>query len=125
MQRSRLAAMVLLLMVTPLAGCASSGQSGSSSSEGSRDVLTREQLSDLDNLSAYDAVSRLRSTWVRSPRYSGIRIYLDGILQGGVSALRSIQTKNVEEIRFLDPRQATMEFGTGHRGGALLIKTRR
>jgi hypothetical protein len=39
--------------------------------------------------------------------------------------LRSVSVANVEEIRFLDARDATTRFGTGYVSGAILITTGR
>ncbi len=123
MRASQFAAAAVLFVAMPLAGgCASTGEGGG---DAPGDVLTRELLAPYDNLTAFDAMVRLKPIWVRSSRLSRIRIYVDGILEGGRSTLRNIQTRNVEEIEFLDPREATMEFGTDHGGGALLVSTRR
>ncbi|MGH7476389.1 MAG: hypothetical protein ACRELD_08870 [Longimicrobiales bacterium] len=122
----------LSLVVLALAACASSGRGGSDSAASSgADVLSESQLADIDNLNAFEALQRLRPMWLRQRgvdsfgggRPEGIRVYVDGVLEGGVATLRAISVRNVSEIRFLDSRQATLRFGTDHGDGAILVRT--
>lgn len=118
---------VLVLVLGP--ACASTG--GGSDSD--RAVLTRAQLEPVEYLSAYDAIRRYRPIWLRTERGQdsftsqgrrGLRIYQDGVFIGGTPVLQNLQVREIEEIRFLDKRQATTRFGTDHAEGALLIMTR-
>lgn len=120
---------VVVLVLAP--GCATMATDGSD--RGSREVLTREQLESVGYLSAFDAVRRLRPTWLQTERGQdsfvtqsrrGLRVYLDNIQLGGPETLQSLQVKDIQEIRFLDKRKATTEFGTDHAEGALLVITR-
>jgi hypothetical protein len=112
--------------------CASTG-TGSSSSGGDRDLLTREQLEGMDHLTAYDAIRRLKPRWLQAERgqdsfasqdMRGTRVYVDGVLFGDTEALRRLDVRDIGEIRFLDKRRATTRFGTDHAEGAILISTR-
>lgn len=118
------AAWVLL----PLMACASGG---GGSSGGRLNVITEADLVPLERLSAYDAVQRLRPNWLRTRGVdsfynpSEIMVYVDGTLAGGVDELRRVSSENVTEIRYLDSREATTRYGTGHASGAILVTTRR
>lgn len=121
----------LVLGALMLVGCATARASDSDAPE---DVLTRDQLDRVDFLNAYDAVRRLKPIWLRSERgqdsfivqgQRGLRVYVDGLLYGDKESLRTLQVQNIEEIRFLDKREATLAFGTNHAEGALLILTRK
>lgn len=125
----RLLIAVLVLVLVP--GCASTG--GGSEEGSDRAVLTRAQLEPVEYLSAYDAIRRYRPVWLRTQRGQdsfstqgrrGIRIYQDGVFIGGMPVLQNLQVREIEEIRFLDKRQATTRFGTDHSEGAILITTR-
>ncbi len=115
-----------------VAACASS--SGGAPS-GSRDVLTEQQLSAYTHLNAYDAIRQTRPQWLRSGRGQssliqssqdrrGIRVYVDGVPMGDAAALRTIDTRTVAEMQFLDAREATLKYGTNHSEGAILVTTR-
>lgn len=122
------AAATLLMLA---AGCASTGSEERDRQP--RDVLTRAQLDAVDHLTAFDAIRRFKPLWLRTERGQdsfvsqgrrGLRVYIDRVFFGGVESLRNIDVRNVEEIRFLDKRKATTEFGTDHAEGAILITTR-
>jgi hypothetical protein len=120
--------------VVALGACATAG-GGSGGDTEDRDVITRAQMAGLEHLSVYDAVRRLKPAWLRTSRGTdsfitemqsrrGVRVYVDGALRGGAAELRQLSVQDVQEVRRLDARQATMEFGMDHTEGALLVKTR-
>lgn len=125
-----------LLALAIFAGCAGSGAGDTEAAppqSGSRDVIVQEELAANSELSAFEVVRRLRPAWLRyrgqsvlsSPEREGLRVYLDGSFYGDADALGQLQARNLEEIRFLDSRQATLRFGTGHTVGAILVTTRK
>lgn len=126
---------VLLVSIAWAGACASAGAPSSRGDRGDdRDVLTRAQLEEVSYLNAQDAVQRLKPIWLRTERGQdsfitqgrrGLRIYVDGIYYGEKESLRTLQVQTIEEIRYLDKREATRRFGTDHSEGALLILTRR
>lgn len=126
---------MLLLGALTLGGCATT-EGVEREERSSRDVLTREDLSAYDHLEVERTIRQLRPRWFRSLRGTesltpqqqgqrGLRVYIDGSLVRDANPLRSLQTRHVEEIRFLDKRRATTRFGIDHGEGALLITTRR
>lgn len=121
--------MMCLLPLLVLGGCASAG--GPASTSGNRDVLTEADLSGMDELSVYGAIRRLRPSWLRPRGQStlnaneAIRVYLDGGFFGEVRALLDMPLQGVQEVRYLDSRQATLRFGTGHTAGAILVTSKR
>ena len=98
-----------------------------SSLGGDPNIITREQIASLEVTYAIDAVRRLRPSWLRSR--GGIDeepvVYVDAARRGGTRVLATISVENVEDIRYLSGPDATTRLGTGHRGGAILIRTRR
>jgi hypothetical protein len=42
-----------------------------------------------------------------------------------VEFLLQIRKQTIQEIRYLDPREATFKFGTGYSAGVFLITTKR
>jgi hypothetical protein len=114
-------------------GACASGRTDTSSRSYS-EVITEEELLDIGELSAYEAVRRLRPRWLslRGPLTTmnpgarqGIRVYVDGGFRGGVDELKSLQASDVGSMRFLDAREATTRYGTDHADGAIVVRTRR
>lgn len=127
---SRYLAVALLLLVG-LAGCASSGGARGASS-GDSDVLTEEEMADWATQDLYSVVQRLRPRWLqaRAPATvqgrQSITIFLDGIRQNGdPDILRNLRTSEIQEVRYMNARDATTRFGTDMTGGALLVVTKR
>lgn len=50
-------------------------------------------------------------------------VYLDGRRSGDPDAIKGLKTLDIEEVRYLTPNEAGQEYGLGHEGGAILIKT--
>lgn len=50
--------------------------------------------------------------------------YLDGTRLTDLSALGGVPTASVVEVRYLPGSEATTRFGTGHIGGAVVVRTR-
>ncbi|HUF68864.1 MAG TPA: hypothetical protein VMM79_09510 [Longimicrobiales bacterium] len=133
MTRARLVtAATTTAAVLALSSCGATSGGAGSPAGGERNLLTAEQLSTMHNADAYQAVSRLRPAWLivrgtgsfQPSSNEGVRVYVDRILQGGVAALRAIAVQTVEQMRFLDGRDATTQFGTNHGSGAILVTTR-
>lgn len=126
---------LVVLLTSSLAafGCASSGGAEDGSSGGSRNLITAEDLNDpaVQSLNALEAVDRLRPRWLRSrtsSRGGGQTrpvVFLNGARYGGLDALQNIQVGDVEQIRFINARDATTRFGTGVQGGVIAVETRR
>jgi len=114
-----------------LAACASSG-----SQEGParrRDVISAQEISGLQVASGYEVVQQLRPEYLRTRGVQSMQtastqlavVYVDGVRHGGPEALRQIPRESIQEIRYLNGSDATTQYGTGHGGGAILVRTRR
>lgn len=120
---------IVLVGAVLLYGCASPRTGGEGTT---RNVITAEEIADptFHTASAWDAVQRLRPHWLRSRATisSGETspfVFLDGSRFGDLQALRTIPVADVEEMRFLDSRDATTRFGTGYSAGVIEVSTRR
>ncbi len=117
-----------VLLVGALAGCASTGASGTR-----RDTaeLTAEEIMATSALNCFEAVRQLRPMWLtaRSTSLSGERftpvVFVDRAPQGDVDFLRSIPVQEVERLRFMNARDATTRYGTGYPAGIIEVFTRR
>jgi hypothetical protein len=98
-----------------------------------RNVITRAEIGPVEHLSAYEVVTTLRRQWLSGhgalAANDGMpeapRVYVEGIRVGSCEMLKGIAASTVNELRFLDAREATTRFGTGHTAGAILVALRR
>jgi hypothetical protein len=143
MNRRVFFAAVIVLLPATLGGCASGG--GGSSTD--RDLLTMEDLAPYRAQDVYQAVQRLRSTWLNARGSQGtwqpavepdalptraddggagqVQVYIDGTrAMTGLDALRDLSVEEVQEIRHMNSRDATMMYGTDHGAGAILVTTK-
>jgi outer membrane cobalamin receptor len=116
----------LLLAITT--ACASAGARPSRTS----DVITIEEIESASVSTAYEAVQRLRPSFLRGRGQSSIQnpggdlpvVYVNGLRTGGIDQLHNIPAQDVREIRFISASDATTRYGTGHTGGIIEITTR-
>lgn len=124
-----LRASVIALFMLVAAACASAG---GGSSGGSRDLITREQIEDLPEGTAFTVVQRYRSGWLRArsqgsftsstPDYAVV--FVDEMRYGDINSLSRISTSNIETIEYISATDATTRYGTGYPGGIIRIHTR-
>lgn len=116
---------VLLLALVAAAGCATasagSGEDGEPA-RGSSSLIIRAELEPLHQLSAYQAVERLRPRWLRQRLGRIPRVVVEGNPGQGLDILRSIRATDIRQMRFLAARDATTRWGTGYDGGAIVVE---
>lgn len=122
----RVASAVLgLALLAGLGACASGG-----SADSDRYVITSEQIMEQPNMTAYQLARRLKPFWFQTrglDNMSGAQallVVVDGAIRGSVEVLQGYQSHDLEEIRYLNRREATMRFGDRGGGGAILLNTR-
>jgi len=104
----------LLLLV---GGCA--GNAVTQAPRASANVLTAEELQAGVYETVFDAVSALRSNWLRErppSDYTGdfpevAQVFVDGLHLGDVSVLRQILPRDVAHLRYLTVTQAAATIG--------------
>lgn len=123
---SRLTIVSCLLIV---AACATSP--GSATADGSAAAISADEMETVRNLDGFEAVRRLRPTWLQTRGVAsfnqpgGIKVYVNGMIRGGVSELRTLRARNIETMGFLTAREATTRFGGDHSDGAILVRLKR
>ena len=118
-----------LLIVSGSLACASSG---GTTTRGSRNVITLEELANEPSGTLYEAIQRLRPRWLqnrgisnsRTLRPTPLQVYLDNAPLGTTGSLRTISVTDVDRVEFMSANDATTRFGTGHDGGAIIVSTR-
>jgi hypothetical protein len=101
-----------------------------------RDLISQEEL-ELESARSPDlfrAVRILRRHFLEGPRgtrsMGGARVvtrpivYLNANRMGDATALQNIPTREVAEVRFIPPTEASTRYGMDHGGGVILVRTR-
>lgn len=119
----------LLLTAIVLLGACSSVRPGTPR-PANQNLITRDEILHSGFSNAYDLVQKLRPLWLTKRgevsffQQTDVVVYLDGTRLGGPESLKDLNSTDIESLRFLDARQATLRFGSGHVHGAILITTR-
>ena len=117
-------AFVVILSIT--GGCSANRTAGSRDvTSRSSSVLERSEILAYSGQTALQAIESLRP-WFLRPRWrldEPIRIYIDDFRLENFAQLGDVQAMFVSEIRLLSPTDATLRYGTGHTGGALIVRT--
>lgn len=127
---ARLVALVALAAALLASACAVGAPTSGPS--GSRDEITRQELDELNADDVMEAVTILRPQWLRyrPMRTPGspepvVGVVVDGRPRGTRADLAQIPIGSVERIQFMSAGDATIRFGTGYTGGAIIVTTRR
>jgi hypothetical protein len=119
-----------LAMAALALACSSARSNGTAGR--SRNVITAEEIHRVNRTSLYDVIQALRPEFLRgrgqqtlgNASSTEVVVYLDGVRAGGPEMLQRLTPDAAIEIRYLDARDATTLYGTGHTSGAILVKTR-
>ena len=92
-------------------------------------VITKEEIAASRATNAYDAVSRLRPNFLHFHGQTTIsgsdtgypKVYLDRILFGDLSSLRTLDVNGIREIRYYNGAEASNRFGLGNVSGAIEV----
>ena len=99
----------------------------------SRQMVTAEQIYLSGGSTVFDGFQVLRSRGVTVRTTSSIQagqrippvLYLDGARLESLDILRSIGYADLDSLVYLDADDATLRYGTGHMGGAIIVRTKR
>lgn len=123
MRRQRIIAPLAMLVL--LAACATSGVSSGESSGPRRrtNVLVPEEWQGQNLTTAYDAVQRLRPSWLQARGGTGLPAVFRNNTEWGSHprALDGILLDEISEMRFMSGPDATTRFGSGYPGGIIHV----
>lgn len=138
MRNALMCATVLTVIACGGAGTGSASQPTTTqrTPRGTADVITEAEINAVAYQNALEVVTNLRPNMTR-PRGVGadasgmyaatipIIVYMDDIRLGEVGSMVNIPASRVKEIRFINSRDATTRYGTGHSSGVILVTTKR
>lgn len=92
-------------------------------------VITKEEIAAANVYNAYDAVSMLRPNFLHFHGQTTIigsdtgypKVYLDRILFGDLSSLRTLDVYGIREIHYYNGQEASSRFGLGNVSGAIEV----
>jgi len=124
---------LLFAASTLLVGCAGGG---GPSTQTPRDynVITLEEIEATEAITAYQIVQQLRPRWMvrnRGDRSFAVddsdyaKVIVDEMPPREFDFLRELRREVLQEIRFLEPRDATLLYGTGYNAGVIKVTTKR
>lgn len=128
--RTRVALLVAAFCVASVA-CTSPG--ARKANIATRNLITADDITRVGAATALEAIQRLQPNMLQKKRgpssinfedQAQIMVYVDGSRLGGIETLTLIQAAAIVEIRFLSASEATIRYGTGNAGGAIVITTR-
>jgi hypothetical protein len=129
--RSRRRVLVALGMIVALAACASAGGTSAGTRRSSSTRLVAADFETDVGLDVYSIIQRYRPRWLQvrggttAQGPARISVIIDGTRQqGSLEILRSIRGSEVDELRFLNARDATTRYGTDMTGGAIEVDTK-
>jgi hypothetical protein len=119
-----------LLAALFLVACATS--TGTKSPRRSTNLITAEEIAASTARDAFEVVQLLRPAWLvtrgiaspNNPRSNVPAAYINNSRLGDIENLRNVSAMSIAEIRLLSPNDATTLYGTGHVGGAIMVKTK-
>jgi hypothetical protein len=131
--RRSLSAGLAVLLVASSGSCSTRGGETSTSN---RNLVTHEELIATNARNTYEALERLRPSWmtsrgpanmgnVRDASESVANVYINGNRMGSLDYLKQVYVSDVHEIRFWNPGEAGARFGMGNPRGVIEIIPRR
>ena len=133
---------LLCAVLLAVLGCGGGG-SGTSAQpatatriRGAANLITEQEISSSAYQNALEVVQNLRPQMLIARGVGSdatgtlattipIIIYMDDVRLGEPSSLSNIPANRVREIRFMNSRDATTRYGTGHSSGVILVITKR
>lgn len=131
--RTLVASTLFAVLLGMSAGCATRQ---SSAVPTSRNMVTREELTATNARMVYQALERVRPSWLtsRGPANMGnvrdateavANVYISGSRMGDVEYLKQVYVSDVHEVRFWGAGEAGAKFGMGNPRGVIEIIPRR
>ena len=131
MRKTVMCAMALVLVACGGGGASTTAQPNTQSRpiRGPADFISEAEINAGVYQNALEVVQTLRPTMLR-PRTGGanaqaVMLYLDGVRMNDLNGMSTIPAERIREIRFINARDATTRWGTGHDSGVILVTTKR
>ena len=131
MHRTLVCALALMLIACGGGGSGTASQTTTAprTVRGPADLITEAEINAGTNYqNAREVVQYLRPQMLRPRSGAGAQavvLYVDDVRMNDMNGLATVPTNRVKEIRFINARDATTRWGTGHDSGVILVTTKR
>ena len=131
MRRTRVCALGLVLVACGGGGSGTASQPTTPprTARGPADLITEAEINaGTSYQNALEAVQYLRPQMLRPRAGAGAQavvLYVDDVRMNDMNGLTTVPANRVREIRFINARDATTRWGTGHDSGVILVTTKR
>ena len=124
---------VAVAAVVVAAGACSTAGRGAPAARGDQNVITLREIEASEASNAYEIIQQLRPRWMNRNRGQRsifedqadfARVMVDEFPPREWEHLREITRESIQEIRFLEPREATFLYGTGFNAGLVRVTTK-
>jgi hypothetical protein len=117
----------LLVVGFLAAACVTGGGAGGPQTQ--HNLVTAEELAPIGEMTALDALRSLRPRFLQSrevqsnsnPNPKPVTVFVNGSRTEGIDVLATFKARDVKEMRFFEPQEANVRFGTGNNGGAIAV----
>jgi len=93
-----------------------------------REMLGEAEIANSHAQTAYEAIMRLRPTFIRVQRIATGNerrvVYVDGILMGGIDVLNTMSAADIHEVHLVTPVSGAYQYPFIDAAGALIITTK-
>ena len=131
MRKTVMCAMALMLVACGGGGAGTTAQPDTQPrpTRGPADMISEAEINASAYQNALEVVQGLRPTMLRprgtsSSQYQVVA-YMDDVKLIDLNGLSTIPSERVKEIRYINARDATTRWGTGHGSGVILVTTKR
>jgi hypothetical protein len=115
-----------LIALTSVSACARTPAQGRAE-RGATNVLTVAQLTATNAESLFEAINRLRPSWLTSRGPTSVTnttptevsVFMAGTFLGHTEVLQQIRVLDVTEVKYWDAGSASARFGMGHPRGVI------
>lgn len=118
----------------PTTGCASAPATPSTGVSPGPNLITADEVAQVNAQNAYEVVQKLRPAMLRrrqtitnaNAQATGeVLVYMDNYRLGSVDQLRQIAPSTIATIRYFTASEAQLKWGSGHPSGVIEVTTKR
>jgi hypothetical protein len=135
--RARVVLAAAAALMTLSCATTGSGSNGLRPKSRTQDIIAEAEItaSASEAANALQIIEKLRPQMLRSRGVGSPtdvtgesarpKVYVDNVAYGDIGTLTNVTANQIKEIQFINSRDATTKWGTGHMGGVILVTTRR